>query len=198
MIGKKSASGSYRFSAVLERSDNKLWGCHFRVPKTTAAVLKNGNSRRVICTLNSSERYQCAILHYATDLPVISVNKKVRDTLGVTFGMKVEVELQQDTSAYGLPLPAELKEVFRQDPEGKKLFHALTPGKQRTLIYIVGNVNDLNKKIFRSLAILRHLKETKGKIDYKKLGVALKDQFAVKQQPERFQLSRNKKGKFLS
>lgn len=177
---KKSGPKSYRFTSALERSDNKLWGCHIRVPKTAAAALKQGEARRVICTLNGSERYQCAILYYEPGLPVVSVNKKVRDALGVTFGEKVEVELQQDTSEYGLPIPSELKEVFRQDPEGKKLFHALTPGKQRTLLYIVGNVKDSGKKVFRSLGILRHLKENKGKIDYKKLYLALKDPFSAK------------------
>jgi hypothetical protein len=173
-----SAGKAFRFRSVLERSDNKLWGCHFRVPKTTAATLKKGNSRRVICTLNGTERYQCAILHYEKDLPVISVNQKVRDTLGITFGSSVTVELQQDDSEYGLPVPPELTEVFRQDPEGKKLFQALTPGKQRTLLYIVGNVKDTEKRVLRSLAIIRHLKENKGVINYKQLNAALKDPIA--------------------
>lgn len=97
------------------------------------------------------------------------------------FGTKVSVVLQQDTSEYGLPLPEELKEVFRQDPEGKKLFHALTPGKQRTLLYIVGNVKDPGKRVFRALAIVRHLKENKGVIDYKRLQVLLRDPLAARQ-----------------
>jgi len=88
--------------------------------------------------------------------------------------------LMPDDSEYGLPLPEELKELFRQDPAGKKLFHALTPGKQRTLLYIVGNVKHTEKKVFRSLAIIRHLKENNGTIDYKKLNTALKDPFAGK------------------
>jgi hypothetical protein len=180
MKEKKSARRSFRFTSMLERSDNKLWGCHFRIPKTAAAALKKKDSRRVICTLNGTERYQCAILHYEKELPVISVNKKVRDALDITFGSPVTVELMPDDSEYGLPLPAELKEVFRQDPAGKKLFHALTPGKQRTLLYIVGNVKDTGKKVFRSLAIIRHLKENKGTIDYKKLNSALKDPLAGK------------------
>jgi hypothetical protein len=169
----------YRFTSVLERSDNKLWGCHFRVPKSAAAALAKGESRRVVCLLNGTEKYQCAILYYEQDLPVISVNKKVRDKLEATFGSKVSVQLHQDTSEYGLPLPEELKEVFRQDPEGKKLFHALTPGKQRTLLYIVGNVKDTGKRVFRSLAIVRHLKENKGVINYKRLQVLLKDPLAA-------------------
>jgi hypothetical protein len=180
MMEKKPGKKSYRFTAVLERSDNKLWGCHFRVPKRVAASLKQHDSRRVISTVNGTERFQCAILHYETGLPVISVNKKIRDTLGIAFGSKVNVELQPDTSEYGLPLPPELKEVFRQDPEGKKIFHALTPGKQRTLLYIVGKGKDPEKKVLRSLVIIRHLKEQQGTIDYKKLNTSLKEPFTKK------------------
>jgi len=168
---------TFSFSSTLEKSDNKLWGCHFPVPKTIADKLVDEESKRVVCTINGKESYQCAILFYKKAKPVISVNKKIRDSLGVSFGMDVEVMLKKDTSEYGLPLPEELLEVFRQDPMGKKLFHALTPGKQRTLLYIVGNVKDPDKKVMRSLVIVRHLKENKGVIDYKKLSILLKNPY---------------------
>ncbi|MFA6457076.1 MAG: DUF1905 domain-containing protein [Bacteroidota bacterium] len=176
----KSKQELYRFTSSLEKSDNKLWGCHFRVPKKIALALSEPGSRRVVCTLNGKERYQCAILHFKTGLPVISVNKKVRDSLGVTFGSEVEVNLTKDDSDYGLPLPEELAEVFKQDAAGKKLFHALTAGKQRTLLYIIGNVKDPEKRVLRSLAIVRHLKENKGSIDYKKLNILLRNPYPMK------------------
>jgi hypothetical protein len=168
---------SFHFTSVLERSDNKLWGCHFPVPKKTADELKDGDSKRVVCTLNGTETYQCAILFYKKGKPVISVNKKVRDSLRIDFGSEVEVILKKDASEYGLPLPEELSEVFRQDKEGKKVFHALTRGKQRTLIYMVGNVKDSDKRVLRSLAIVGHLKENNGKIDYRKLIFRIKNPF---------------------
>lgn len=103
------------------------------------------------------------------------MNKKIRDALRLDFGMEAEVTLKKDMSDYGLPMPEELLEVFRQDPAGKKLFHALTPGKQRTLLYIIGKVKDQEKRINRALVIVRHLSENKGRIDYRKLSVSLKE-----------------------
>jgi hypothetical protein len=167
--------GMFKFKSVLERSDNKLWGCHFPVPMNVAGKLMEGKSKRVICTIGGRETFQCAILYYKKGKPVISVNKTVRDSLGVTFGAVVEIMLKKDTSEYGLPVPEELEEVFRQDKDGKRIFHSLTPGKQRTLLYIVNNVKDPDKKILRSLVVLQHLKENKGKIDYKKLTIQLKN-----------------------
>lgn len=163
----------------MERSDNKLWGCHFRVPKNIAALLIEGKSRRVVCTLNEKETYQCAILHFRTGITVIAVNKKIQDLLQVSFGDNVEVQLQKDKSAYGLQLPEELEEVFQLEKKGKKLFRALTPGKQRTLLYIVGNAKDPEKRALRALAVVRHLMENNGTIDYKKLNVRLKDPYSV-------------------
>ena len=168
---------SFEFISTLERSDNKLWGCHFPIPEKVAEELTEGKVKRVVCTINGKETFQCAILHYKKGKSVISVNKTIRDSLGVPFGADVKILLKKDTSEYGLPIPEELKEVFRQDVEGKKIFHALTPGKQRTLLYIVNNVKDSDKKIFRSIVILQHLKENKGKIDYKKLTILLKNQY---------------------
>ena len=117
--------GMFKFKSVLERSDNKLWGCHFPVPMNVAGKLMEGKSKRVICTIGGRETFQCAILYYKKGKPVISVNKTVRDSLGVTFGAVVEIMLKKDTSEYGLPVPEELKEVFRQDKEGKRIFHSL-------------------------------------------------------------------------
>lgn len=170
----KTKTGSQAFTSILEKSDNKLWGCHFRVPKTVADQFLYGTDRRVLCTVDEKESYQCAILHYKKGIPVISVNKKVRDSLHKTFGDEISVVLKKDTTKYGLPLPEELKEVFAQDSAGKKIFHALTLGKQRTLLYIIGNVKDSEKRIHRSLVIVRHLKENHGSINYKKLNDLMK------------------------
>lgn len=175
MKKKAQPKEEFRFISVLEKSDNRLWGCHFRVPGNVAKQLIDSESHRVICTLNGSAQYQCAILHRGKELYLITVNKKLRDELGISFGSNVNVVLKKDVSEYGLPLPEELSELLKQDPEGNKLFHALTRGKQRTLLYIIGHVKSPDKRVMRAITIIRHLKVNKGKINYKQLGAALKD-----------------------
>ena len=170
-----SPDDTFQFSATLERSNNKLWGCHFRVPSRIVKELIEGDSRRVVCTLNNSVEYQCAMLPFGDRSFVISVNQDLRDTLRLTFGMEVQVSLKKDNSEYGLPLPDELQELLRQDAEGDKLFHALTRGKQRTLLYIVGAVKSPEKRVERAITIVNHLKAHNCKIDYKKLNATLKD-----------------------
>lgn len=117
------------FTSVLERSGNRLWSCHFRVPSGIVHKLVGTDSRRVVCTLNASVKYQCAVLPRGNGIFVITVNKKIRDSLGLSYGMQVHVCLEKDTSRYGLPMPEELHELLRQDSEGRFLFHALTRGE---------------------------------------------------------------------
>ena len=74
----------------------------------------------------------------------------------------------------GLPMPDELQEVLNQDPEGDRLFHALTAGKQRSLLYLIGKINDIDKRIHQALIVVDHLKENDGKIIGPKLNEELK------------------------
>ena len=168
------ASKVISFTSTLERSNNRLWGAHVRVPGRIAAKFAGSDSRRVVCTLNGTEQHQCAILPFGNGTFVIAVNKKRRDSLGLEFGMDVEVTLRKDQSKFGLPLPEELQEALRQDAAGSALFHALTPGKRRTLLYTVASAKSPDKRVARALIILDHLKANKGKINYRQLNLMLR------------------------
>ena len=162
------------FTATLEKSHNKLWGSHVHVPKSIALKLVKPKSRRVIRTLNGSAEHQCALIPFGEGLFVLSVNKRWCDTLHLEIGSKVRVGLRKDDSKYGLPVPEELKELFRQDKEGNRLFHALTIGKQRTLLYIIGSSRTPDARAWKASIIVRHLRENNGKIHYGELSQALK------------------------
>ncbi|NUN70140.1 MAG: DUF1905 domain-containing protein [Bacteroidetes bacterium] len=176
----ESRTGTFTFTSRLELSDNKLWGAHFRIPKEAAKALTSGESKRVICTVMGTERYQSAIVFFRTGVPVVTINKTLRTKLNLEPGDSADITLEKDTSAYGLPMPEELNEVFRQDPEGKKIFHSLTPGKQRTLLYIIGKSKDPDKRIRLSLIILHHIKKNLGKVDYRALNDEMKADRAMR------------------
>ena len=137
------------------------------------AFVAKGN-KRVVCTLNDILEMQCAIMPAGDDVWFINVNKKIRDQLKLKEGSKVHVSLIEDDSEFGMPFPEELQEWMEQDPEGKKLFFNLPPGRQRNIIYIVNQVKDTDLKIHRSMVMIDHLKNNNGKIDFKKLTAELK------------------------
>lgn len=163
------------FIAVLEHSNNNLWGFHLPVPEITARVFMESGAKRVVCTLNGKTQFQCALIAKGDGAYCIMVNKKLRDSLGLKPGSSVQVTLRKDESKYGLPMPDEMGELLRQDDEGNQLFHALTPGKQRTLLYIAGSVKDPEKRLVRAMAIVEHLKAHEGKVNYRQLNEDLKN-----------------------
>jgi hypothetical protein len=147
------------FSSVI---GDETWGHCFAVPSIYADIFKTGNgSRRVVCVLNESMTLHAAIMPYGKGW-VISMNKTNLKKLGLKVGSPVQVNMRQDTSQFGLPMPEELSEVLEQDTLAKSYFDALTAGKKRSLIHIVSGVKNIDKRIERALMIAEKLKDNKG------------------------------------
>lgn len=160
----------HQFIAPLEASSSKLFNWQLRVPADiTADFLAQPTKRRVVCVLNGQDPQQCSLTPIGQGVYIIKVNQKRIKQLALEKGQKVSIELFPDDSKYGLPMPIELKEVLEYDEQGNMLFHALPAGKLRTLLYIISQGKTEEKRLFRSVTVLEHLKKTSGKIDYKTL-----------------------------
>ena len=75
-------------------------------------------------------------------------------------------------------MPEEFAELLRQDKLGGRLFHALTAGRQRTLLYIIGQKKNPDSRLECGIIILEHLKINKGTIQYKNLNESLRKSIA--------------------
>ncbi len=162
------------FTTVLEKFNSNLWGYHIAVPEEVSQEFLDAGSRRVICTLNDAHEFQCALMPKGDGRYFININKQIRKKLGLELGDTVAVRLRQDESKYGLPMPEELKELLKLDEEGNRLFHALTPGKQRTLIHIIGSPKTSDTRLRKAVIVVDYLKATGGKLNFPELGEALK------------------------
>ncbi len=162
------------FTSILDKFDGNLWYFYLPVSATQAASFISGKDRRVVCTLNKTVTFQAALMPLKGGGYFINVNKKTRDTLKLQEGSTVHVSLIKDESEYGLPVPEEFVELLNQDMEGSKRFHALTPGKQRTLLYIIAKPKASDLRIRNGMVILEHLKRTQGEIHYKELNQEMK------------------------
>ena len=160
----------HSFSAPLERSSSKLFNWQLRVPAdVTAALLASETGRRVVCSLNQSEPYQCALTPIGSGVYVLTVNQGRIKKLKLEEGKAVGIELFPDDSKYGLPMAEELAELLHQDEEGNTLFHALSSGKLRTLLYIVNQGKNSDHRLERAVVVIEHLKMNGGKVNYKRL-----------------------------
>jgi hypothetical protein len=163
------------FNAVLlQFPSSPLWGLHFIVPADIAQTFINGKNRRVICTVNDTLTLHCALMPNK-DTWFIMLNQEVRKKLKIAVNQDIKVVLAMDDSEYGMPMAEELREVLYQDPIADQYFHALTPGKQRSLIYLINKIKSPDIRILKCLVISDHLTANSGKIDSKMLYEALKN-----------------------
>jgi len=162
-----------QLTSTLQKFDSELWGHHFPVSDKVARKFIRGNNRRIRCKINNSVEIQCALMPNHGDWFILA-NKKVRDQLGIHVGDKVSLEISVDDSEYGHALPESFQMILDQDPEGEKVFHSLTKGKQRSLVYLVTKVKNVDSQIAKGLAIMHHMKECEGHVDFKRLNELIK------------------------
>ena len=162
------------FTAILENFNTRLWTYHIKVPLAIANTYDSGNTRRVMVSINGHKPFHAAIMPAGDDVYFININAALRKKHRLEEGSKLVITLEKDESEFGMPFPEEFREVLDQEPEGKEYFDALTPGKKRNLIYVVNKVKSENKRVEKSIIIVRHLIRHQGGIDYKMLNQDLK------------------------
>lgn len=163
-----------KLKAILQSSGDAYAWHYISLPAELGEKFpKNGGTRRVNCTINGTEPFPCALLPFDGEFTII-VNKARRKKLGISRGDEVSVEIVVDESKYGMPMSEELQEVLNQDPEGDRLFHSLTPGKQRSMMYYIGKFKDIDRRIHTALIFVEHLKRNDGKVIYEELSKEMK------------------------
>ncbi len=162
------------FTTILENFNTRLWTYHIKVPLAIADAFDSGNTKRVMVSINGNPPFHAAIMPAGEDVHFININAALRKKHRLVEGSKLVISLEKDESEFGMPFPEEFREVLDQEPEGREYFDALTPGKKRNLIYIVNKVKSENKKVEKSIIIVRHLIQHEGRIDFKILNQDLK------------------------
>ena len=158
----------------MDKHDSNVWGHHIVIPEEIARHFLDSTGKRIVLTINDKASYQGAIIPDGQGYWFVNINSAIRKELGLLVGEEIIVRLEVDESKYGLPMPEELEAILEQDPDADRLFHELTPGKQRNLLYIAGQPKNPDIRIRRGLVIARHLIEQQGKIDFKLLNQSMK------------------------
>ena len=160
--------------APILKFEYDLWSYYIAIPRSIGDLFIEGEDRRVICTINNTTPTHSALMPKG-DVYSIYVKKNFLEKHGLMEGDVVNVHLEKDRSEYGMEIPASFVELMIQDTEGSHYFHSLTKGKQRTLIHLVGKVKNVDSQLAKGLAIMHHLKEAEGKLDFKRLNVLIKE-----------------------
>lgn len=165
----------FKFKGSLEKDSDQLYLHHILIPPKIAKVLVKTDQKRFLCSINGDTPFHAGRIPNGKGQYFIIINKQKIKKYKLYSDTRCEVTITKDNSEYGMNLPEEMAELFIQDPEGSDLFHQLTPGKQRSLLYLVDKIKSPRIRLTKALIILEHLKEQKGKIDYKILNQDFKD-----------------------
>ncbi|MBA4304115.1 MAG: hypothetical protein C0424_07805 [Sphingobacteriaceae bacterium] len=159
---------------VFDVFEGDLWGGHLILEADWVADLLADGNRRILCSIKGAPAVHAALMPMRGQYFIL-VNKQLRAKLGLVPGQTVPIILEKDTSEFGMPVPDEMVEVFAQDETAYSHFMALTPGKQRALLHVVGKIKNTDSRIRKALAICYHLNESNGKLDFKRLGEVMKE-----------------------
>jgi len=164
------------FKATLEQLDSSVWGQHIMVPdKVVKKFMSKDKNTRIICNINKTFSFHAALMPIGGGAYFINFSKQNSKKFGLKEGEILHVEILKDESKYGIPMPEEFQELLYQDIEGDKVFHALTPGKQRSLLHIIGKIKNTDIRIRKGLVVLNHLKSNNGKLDFRQLNEDFKN-----------------------
>jgi hypothetical protein len=142
---------------TLEKANNGMF-CILLDKATISKLTENGN-KRAIGTLNNIHKFHCAIMLTKEGSAYVYISHKICKKMNLTIGNKVTATFTIDDTPYQFEMPAELAEVLRTDAKANKIFHSLTAGNQRSLLYLITLVKSIDKKIERALKIAEKLKQ---------------------------------------
>ena len=151
-----------------------MWSYYLAVPKMEGDKLIAKNDRRIVCTIDGCKPIHGALMPKG-EVYSIYIKKDFMKKYGLHEGDSVDITLEKDQSAYGMPIPESFQVLLDQDTEGSHFFHQLTKGKQRSLIHLVGKVKNVDSQLAKGLAIMHHMKESNGALDFKRLNVLIKE-----------------------
>ena len=162
-------------STIENKVSDKVWGNHFIVPSEVVQYFLGEKQKRFICKLNDLLEYNCAFMPRGEGEYFVLVNREISKKLNLEIGSEVSVQLREDKSEYGMPVPQEMIDLFGEDDEFYQLFNGLTPGKQRNLLYLVGKPKSKEARVKKAVVICNHLVNRNGDLDFKILNQDFKD-----------------------
>jgi hypothetical protein len=143
---------------------------YLEIPANVVKKVGGIGKVRLLCEVNKQITFQCGLMSLPEGKAYISINSKRMKELGVENGDTVAVILTEDKSEFGVDVPEELSELFKQDPEGKRRFDLLKPGMQRYILNFVNTVKSPQLRVDKAFMLISNLKNlTPGKETFKEI-----------------------------
>lgn len=127
-------------------------------PEIADQFLEDKNKVRMIIEFNNGKQFHRALMRNKDGFCYMVLGKTTLKEAGELPGTEIEIQLREDNSKFGMPVPEEFEEVLTQDPEGQEKFMELKPGLKRSFLYYINTGKTVDTRIKRSLKLIENLK----------------------------------------
>lgn len=128
------------------------------IPEDVSAVFLAAGVKRFICTLNDEYEMPCALHARKGGDRYVMLSKRIRSEYEIDPEVILKVQLAEDESEFGYPVPEEWQAILDFDEEAAVIFRNLSPGKQRSVLHMVSSAKREETRITRALKIAENLK----------------------------------------
>jgi len=144
-------------------------GASILIPVEIFSAFEKAGVKRIICTINGKWKLHAAF-HKKEEETFVMLGKQMAKDFDLIPGDEIDVTFEADKTRYQMAVSEEFLEVLATDVDGEKLFHQLTPGKQRSLLHAINMVKSSNIRIEKALLLMQKLKmgQTDLKLLFKK------------------------------
>lgn len=142
----------------IRRGRHKIAGHYLEVDYALAQAFRAEHGQRIRLSFKQAGPYHRALQVRKDGCALVVLSKEVLKAAGAQENDLIQFEIQPDHSAYGMPFPEELKEVFSLDPEAQHCFTEMTKGGQRGLLHYVHSGKSTETRIKRSFEMAEKLK----------------------------------------
>lgn len=148
------------FNALIFSNEN--------LKKLQAAFQTNSLNIRILTSINGLFLTRGGLMAHKNGTCYLSIDQKTIVNFQLKPHQIFDIEVELDTSKYGMDVPLEFEEILRQEPTLNFRFAQMTIGKQRALIYKIAQIKNQDLRIERSLIYLNNLSLCEvGKEDFK-------------------------------
>ena len=121
--------------------------------------IKEGHKRvRVYARFKGEEITFHAAVRPRHGVYLMMFGKRYQKMLNIFPSDIFELKLKEDTTRYGVDMPAEFEAVLDSDPEGKIRFDSLSIGLRRSLIYHIIRYANEQTRVDKALIVIDNLK----------------------------------------
>jgi hypothetical protein len=139
---------TFQDEQVIEQLEKRKGGYFYlTIPAEVANNFENKRHTRLICTINEVFAFQCGLNHLGDGNFFIIIGSQKMKEIGQKMGNKVHFEIKEDPNPLGVDMPEVLEAVLEQDEELKSIFENLSLGKQRSVIFSIQKIKNIDKQI---------------------------------------------------